>query len=516
MRKLFILFLLSAFSVFATDINVVYSFVDGLGQTNSVSKITFTPLYLSSDGQHIVTSNTVTRVTSGASYTNAMKAGIAYAVNYYPTAYGSPSASFTNYFPSSLTNGQTVDAVDYMSFGFSFGTFSYGIEPGTNVLFQTNGTAITISSSGGGTTYTNTTAAAGVISGSGIGTNTSGIVTYSSIAAAGGVTNEQTGVTLNGTFTGNGSGLTNLNASSLSSGTVPLARLPAAVVTNNEANVSLSGTFAGTFAGNLNNGVSHVGTNFVATYQILANSFSSDGDDPVVALGNWLWSDGTLSGDGSGLTNLNASALASGTVPLNVLPSAVVTNNEANVSLSGPVTVNGNLQVTGDLPVRKKVNIPINNFAVGSGALFNTAGIYSDSPFYTQPAIQMINAGGTTHGNYYLSIPDWVTNAVFMLEYEYAGDSPLTWTNRVRSDARVDGVGRLFSVQDSVFTFTLKPVGYTWVSVTNTFPVIGAGTNFVKYINFTDHNLVPTNTAKGVFVTQVRAIFTGNYTGTNW
>jgi len=39
------------------------------------------------------------------------------------------------------------------------------------------------------------------------------------------VTNTETGVTLTGTFTGNGGGLTNLNANNLASGTVPLARL---------------------------------------------------------------------------------------------------------------------------------------------------------------------------------------------------------------------------------------------------------------------------------------------------
>ncbi|MGA2246084.1 MAG: FG-GAP-like repeat-containing protein [Verrucomicrobiota bacterium] len=50
-------------------------------------------------------------------------------------------------------------------------------------------------------------------------------------------------------FNGNGSGLINLNASQLTTGTVPLAQLPAAVVTNTESNVTLSGTFTGNGAG---------------------------------------------------------------------------------------------------------------------------------------------------------------------------------------------------------------------------------------------------------------------------
>lgn len=48
------------------------------------------------------------------------------------------------------------------------------------------------------------------------------------------VTNNQPGVTLNGTFSGNGGGLTNLNASQLTTGTVPLTRLPNTVVTNGQ------------------------------------------------------------------------------------------------------------------------------------------------------------------------------------------------------------------------------------------------------------------------------------------
>jgi len=63
--------------------------------------------------------------------------------------------------------------------------------------------------------------------------------------------------TFNGNFTGSGGGLTGLNASQLTSGTVPLAQLPVAVVTNNASGITLSnatlnGTFngSGTFSGN--------------------------------------------------------------------------------------------------------------------------------------------------------------------------------------------------------------------------------------------------------------------------
>jgi hypothetical protein len=57
--------------------------------------------------------------------------------------------------------------------------------------------------------------------------------------------------TFNGNFNGVGGGLTGLNASQLTTGTVPLAQLPGAVVTNNASGITLSNaTLSGTFNGN--------------------------------------------------------------------------------------------------------------------------------------------------------------------------------------------------------------------------------------------------------------------------
>jgi len=55
--------------------------------------------------------------------------------------------------------------------------------------------------------------------------------------------------TSDASFTGDGSGLHNLDASQLAAGTVSLARLPGAVVTNNATAVTLAGTFTGSGAG---------------------------------------------------------------------------------------------------------------------------------------------------------------------------------------------------------------------------------------------------------------------------
>ena len=90
-------------------------------------------------------------------------------------------------------------------------------------------------------------------------------------------------------LSGGGSGLTGLNASQLTSGTVPGGRL------------------AGTYSG-------------AVTFNNAANSFS---------------------GDSAGLTGLNASQLTSGTVPLARLPAAMITNNQNGVTLTGAFAGNG-------------------------------------------------------------------------------------------------------------------------------------------------------------------------------
>ena len=75
-------------------------------------------------------------------------------------------------------------------------------------------------------------------------TNLSSINTNSTVAG----TNVVSTPVFNGSFVGNGSGLTNLNAAQIA-GALALGQLPAAVVTNGESGVVLSGTFNGNGAG---------------------------------------------------------------------------------------------------------------------------------------------------------------------------------------------------------------------------------------------------------------------------
>ena len=179
-------------------------------------------------------------------------------------------------------------------------------------------------------------------------------------------------------FTGNGSGLTSLNAANLTgsvpssalnsvpaaslTGTLPLALLPATVVTNTETGVTLGGTFSGNGSGltNLN------------TAQF-ANSVLTNGETGLT-LG------GTFSGNGGGLTNLNASQLngavpsasltsvpaasLTGTVPATSLPASVVTNTETGVTLGG--TFSGNGGGLTNLNAAQLTSIGNYNFFLGS------------------------------------------------------------------------------------------------------------------------------------------------------
>jgi hypothetical protein len=115
-----------------------------------------------------------------------------------------------------------------------------------------------------------------------------------------------------GTFTGNGSGLTNLS----------LAGLPAAVLTNNASNVTLAGVFTGDGSGltNLSNFSLLNGTNvFAGTNQFSGQVIATNANNQFV---------GAFSGNGAGLTNLSLAAL----------PAAVVTNG---ASVTGTFTGNG-------------------------------------------------------------------------------------------------------------------------------------------------------------------------------
>ena len=142
-----------------------------------------------------------------------------------------------------------------------------------------------------------------------------------------------------GQFIGDGSGLGGLNASQLASGLVPDARLSAILARLTGTNVFTStNTFAGMIiATNVNNVIN--GT-FLGNGGGLTNLNTAQFANSVLTNGETgLTLGGTFSGNGAGLVNLNASQLSSGTVPLAQMPAGVVMNNASSTVL-GDLSVN--------------------------------------------------------------------------------------------------------------------------------------------------------------------------------
>ena len=175
------------------------------------------------------------------------------------------------------------------------------------------------------------------------------------------LTNGASAVSLTGSFTGNGAGLTNLDATRLM-GTVADARL--------SANVAL-----------LNTNQVFIGSNRFAGVLALTNAANT------VA--------GAFTGNGGGLSNLNASQISSGTLSVSQLPAAVLTNGASAVSLTGSFTGNGagltNLdatRLTGTIAdARLSANV----------ALLNTNQVFTGSNRFAG-VLMLTNAANTVAG----------------------------------------------------------------------------------------------------------------------
>jgi len=134
-------------------------------------------------------------------------------------------------------------------------------------------------------------------------------------------------------FAGDGAGLTGLNATSITSGTLPAAQLPANVALL-DANQTFTGqnTFNNDVTANGNVTINHdaaVNGSLVVNGTLTANAFVGDGSGLTNVAGT-----GLMSRDGSSLTNLNAASLT-GMLPPALLPSGLLTNGATAVSLAG-------------------------------------------------------------------------------------------------------------------------------------------------------------------------------------
>jgi hypothetical protein len=158
------------------------------------------------------------------------------------------------------------------------------------------------------------------------------------IRAANGVgintNNPQSALHVNGTvtataFAGNGSGLTALNASQLSGGTIPLAQLPAAVVTNNETGITLGGTFSGSLNGNATTATT--ATNF--TGNLSGNVTGTQNATVVASVG------------GQTAANIASGASAANAANNDAIANTIVKRDTGGSFTNNSITLNGNLNL---------------------------------------------------------------------------------------------------------------------------------------------------------------------------
>ncbi|HEV2320371.1 MAG TPA: hypothetical protein VGV18_11510, partial [Verrucomicrobiae bacterium] len=141
------------------------------------------------------------------------------------------------------------------------------------------------------------------------------------------LTNTETGVTLSGAFGGDGSGLTALNPSNLSSGT-------AAINISGNAATATTATSAANFTGNV------ADTQLSANIPRLNGANNFAGAISAINVNNAFA--GTFSGNGAGLTTLNPANLTAGTAAINISGNAAT----ATTATTATTAITANSAVT--------------------------------------------------------------------------------------------------------------------------------------------------------------------------
>ena len=234
-------------------------------------------------------------------------------------------------------------------------------------------------------------------------------------------------------FSGSGAGLTTLNASNLSSGTVPDARIAASSITQHQA--SITGT------GILNSGSINTG------------------------FGNINIGTSTFTGNGSGLTTLNASNLSSGTVSGsrlggNQTMAGVKTFNNTSAATNtttGAVRVGGGMGVAGDLYAGSLNTtngagiqaLNATNLSSGTVANARISGTYSNVT-----GTGALNAGSITSGfgNINIGTSTFTGNGSGLTNVNADTLDSLDSTAFLRADANDTATGQItFQRNDEVF-----------------------------------------------------------------
>jgi hypothetical protein len=200
-------------------------------------------------------------------------------------------------------------------------------------------------------------------------------------------------------FTGNGAGLTNLNGSNVSSGTVADARLTSNVMLLNAAQTvtglkTITTLPTGTPGASGSLYINPATNGGAATNALLGLAVAGTDQFKVDASGN-VTAAGTFSGNGSGLTALNASNVSSGTLNDARLSSNVDLLNAAQ-TVSGLKTVTatptGTTVGTGSIYIN-----PATNGGAGTNTLIGAA-VGGTQEFKVDASGNIANAGNITAG----------------------------------------------------------------------------------------------------------------------
>src|SRR5210317_396699 len=193
-------------------------------------------------------------------------------------------------------------------------------------------------------------------------------------------------------LTGDGSGLTALNATNISSGTLNNARLPS-TITVTTVNADVTGDLTGNVSGSISGGsVAGEGSGLTALNATNISSGTLDNARLPSAI-----SVTSLTGDGSGLTALNATNISSGTLNNARLPSIINTTTligtQVGIGTNTPqenLHVEGNIYSTGNI-VASNLSI-IGDFTTLNTVTSNTEQIvvYNQG---TGPALKVYQTG---------------------------------------------------------------------------------------------------------------------------
>jgi hypothetical protein len=143
-------------------------------------------------------------------------------------------------------------------------------------------------------------------------------------------------------------------------------------------------------------GSNNIAEGYLAGYNLTTGSSNIDignmglaADNNTIRIGtsqSQAYIAGVMNGDGGGLTNLNASQLASGTISLAQLPGAVITNNGSNVVLDGTFTEQGTSILTNaasDVTLSGTFSGAFNGGGTGTNVITNLTIIGTNTPIWS-------------------------------------------------------------------------------------------------------------------------------------